>query len=110
MNSSHNGLWIPSFYYDLQVELSDKDAFKVRQVLNIIKSVVLCSLVGLPVIGVCLLVYGTYNLYFSEKAYNSRATSKRLLRSRASTIKLSPREDSLAEATKVCEETAVENV
>ena len=87
--SSHEpGLYLPTFYYDLQAEIKENDAYKLRRILNLIQVLVLSSLVGLPLVGVTMMVYGVYNLYFSADAYKMREKTDSLERSRASTLVL----------------------
>jgi len=85
---SQEGVWIPQFYYDLMVEISAKDAFKLRKVLNILKIVTLCLLCVLPTVGIIMVVYSTFKLFFSLETIERNKMLAEKLKTRASTVQV----------------------
>ena len=82
------GAWIPNFYYDLMVEISAKDAIKLRQVLFLLKVVTLGLLCGFPMFGIIMVVFSTYKLFFSLETIKREKQLKEKLRTRASTVQV----------------------
>ncbi len=95
--ASGDGVWIPQFYYDLMAEISAKDAFKLRKVLNILKVVTLCLLCVLPTVGIIMVVYSTFKLFFSLETIERNKMLEERLKTRASTVQVN-RESMLRKA------------
>jgi len=86
--SAPDGAWIPNFYYDLQSEISAKDAIKLREGLFILKVITLTLLCGLPLGGIIMVVFSTYKLFFSLDTIEKEKLLKEKLQTRASTVKV----------------------